>query len=115
MDSATSTPPAPASFDVTPPTVTLLGAPSINLAEGDAWVDPGATVLDDTDGDLTNHIKVSGAVDTTIPGLYTLTYSATDVAGNTGSASRVVTVTAVLGAVADPSAITSTPADSLTP
>ena len=83
---------SPTPTDTTPPVVTLSGAAAMQLSVGDTWTDPGATALDDTDGDLTAHILETGAVDTATPGLYTLTYSATDAAGNTGSASRVVTV-----------------------
>jgi len=54
--------------------------------------DPGATATDDIDGDLTAAIVVTGAVDTATEGLYTLTYTATDAAGNSANVSRVVTV-----------------------
>ncbi|MDE1944634.1 MAG: DUF5011 domain-containing protein, partial [Patescibacteria group bacterium] len=72
---ASSTPST--STDVTPPVVTLLGSAAMNITQGAAFTDPGATATDDTDGDLTAKIVVSGAVDPATPGLYTLTYSAT--------------------------------------
>jgi hypothetical protein len=102
----TNTPPATPSTgaDTTKPVVTLLGSPAIGLTEGDTWTDPGATALDDIDGDITSNIKVSGAVTTSASGVYTLTYSVTDAAGNTGKASRTVTV-----------AVPSTPAPSSPP
>ena len=84
----------PVVSDVEPPVVTLTGDAALQITVGDTFTDPGATAFDETDGDLTAHINVSGAVDTATAGLYTLTYSATDAAGNTGSASRVVTVVA---------------------
>ncbi|HET9641472.1 MAG TPA: immunoglobulin-like domain-containing protein, partial [Candidatus Paceibacterota bacterium] len=87
---ATSTPPG----DTTPPVVTLLGNAAMQLTEGDAFTDPGATALDNVDGDLTAKITETGSVDTATVGAYTLTYSATDAAGNTGSVSRVVSVVA---------------------
>jgi hypothetical protein len=90
-DIGTSTPPA-GPTDTTAPTVSLTGAAAMSLAAGSAFTDPGATATDDTDGDLTASITETGSVDATTPGVYTLTYSATDAAGNTGSASRVVTV-----------------------
>jgi hypothetical protein len=90
--STPSTPSAPA--DTTPPVVTLLGNAAMQITVGDTFTDPGATATDSVDGDLTSHITVSGTVDTTTPGVYTLTYSVTDSAGNTGIASRVVTVVA---------------------
>ncbi len=94
-DGSTSTPPAPpAPTDTTAPVVTLTGAAALELAVGDTFTDPGATALDDTDGDLTASVVVTGAVDTATEGLYTLTYTATDAAGNAGSVSRLVTVLA---------------------
>jgi len=84
----------PASLDTTAPVVTLVGAAALEVAQGDAFIDPGATALDDTDGDLTASIVVSGAVDTATAGSYSLTYTATDAAGNEGSVSRLVTVLA---------------------
>ena len=68
----------------------------MQIAIGDAFTDPGATAIDDTDGDLTANIVVTGVVDTATAGLYTLTYTATDTAGNVGSVSRVVTVAALI-------------------
>jgi hypothetical protein len=92
-DSGSQTP-APVSSDVTPPVVTLTGDAAMQINVGETFTDPGATALDDVDGDLTSHINVSGAVDTATAGLYTLTYSATDASGNIGTVSRVVTVVA---------------------
>ena len=86
---ATSTPPV---SDTTPPVVTLAGAAAMEINVGDLFTDPGATALDDTDGDITSGIVVTGTVDTMTAGSYTLSYSATDAAGNIGFASRLVTV-----------------------
>ena len=80
--------------DTTPPVVTLVGAAALQINVGDTFSDPGATATDDTDGDLTAKIVETGAVNTTTAGLYTLTYSATDAAGNVGTVSRVVTIIA---------------------
>jgi len=90
VTTATSTP----STDTTAPVVTLTGAAAIQLTVGDAYTESGATALDDVDGDLTAKIVATGTVDTATAGSYPLTYSATDAAGNTGSASRLVTVVA---------------------
>ena len=81
----------------------------MQLNVGDTFTDPGATATDDVDGDLTSKITVSGSVDTTTAGVYTLTYSATDAAGNTGSASRMVTVVAPAAPAADSGTATTTP------
>jgi hypothetical protein len=76
----------------------------MSIVQGAAWADPGATASDDVDGDITSKIVTTGVVDTATPGLYTLTYSVTDAAGNTGSASRVVSVTAAPPAPSDTAA-----------
>ena len=102
---ASSTPPA----DTTAPVVTLSGDAAVQLAVGDTFTDPGATAIDDTDGDLTASIAVAGTVDTATAGSYPLTYTATDAAGNSGSASRTVTVVAP---VSDTASSTSSSSDS---
>jgi hypothetical protein len=81
-----------ASTDTTLPVVTLTGGAAMELAVGDTFTDPGATASDDIDGDITASIAVTGTVDTATAGSYTLTYTATDAAGNIGSASRLVSV-----------------------
>ncbi|NCG07474.1 MAG: DUF5011 domain-containing protein [Gammaproteobacteria bacterium] len=81
-------PPPPA--DTTPPTITLSGEAEMRVEQGTEFTDPGATANDDTDGDVT--VTVSGTVDIATAGVYTLTYNATDAAGNEASAERVVTV-----------------------
>ena len=76
--------------DFTPPVVTLAGAPLIVLSLHEAFSDPGAGAVDARDGILT--VTVGGSVDSDAVGEYTLTYSATDAAGNTGRATRTVRV-----------------------
>jgi len=70
------------SVDTTPPVITLVGSSTINLTVGDSFTDPGATATDDVDGDLTSSISITGTVDTSTVGTYTLTYSVADAAGN---------------------------------
>ncbi len=78
--------------DADAPVVTLLGDSDILLEIGDKYVEKGATALDETDGDVTSKIKVSGEVDTSKSGIYKLTYSVADAAGNVGEAYRIVKV-----------------------
>jgi hypothetical protein len=78
--------------DTTPPTITLIGDPSITLSVGDTYEEQGATATDDTDGDITGNIQITGTVDTTTVGIYTVTYTVTDSAGNVGEATREVVV-----------------------
>lgn len=59
---------------------------------GGTYIDPGYFTIDNVDGDLTDVTLVSGSVDLAVPGTYTLTYSATDAAGNNVTFTRIVTV-----------------------
>jgi formylglycine-generating enzyme required for sulfatase activity len=68
----------------------------MNLGVGQDFEEPGYSAVDDLDGDLTSKVVVTGGVDVQVPGSYTLTYSATDAAGNTATAQRVVTVFAMI-------------------
>jgi hypothetical protein len=79
--------------DTTAPVVTLSGSSSSTIPINGSFSDPGATATDNEDGTLTP--TVSGSVDVTTEGTYTLTYSATDAAGNTGTATRTVTIVIV--------------------
>ncbi|GAA4846371.1 hypothetical protein GCM10023221_26130 [Luteimicrobium xylanilyticum] len=82
-----------AGTDVTAPVITLPSSSSVH--EGDAF-DPlaGVTAKDDTDGDVTAALKVTGTVDTTEPGTYTLLYSVSDANGNVAQVQRAVKVVA---------------------
>jgi hypothetical protein len=75
------------------PVISLQGTAGINIALNATFNDPGATATDAEDGDLSNQIEVAGAVDTSEPGTYTLTYGVTDSVGNRAvPVSRQVTV-----------------------
>ena len=76
--------------DTTPPTVTLHGEATVTIAVGATYSDAGATATDDIDGALTP--VMSGSVDTNTEGTYTIIWSATDAAGNVGTATRTVIV-----------------------
>ena len=66
----------------------------MTVTQGTAYTEQGATALDDRDGVLT--VTTTGSVDTDIVDTYTVTYRATDAAGNTGEANRTVTVEAAI-------------------
>jgi VCBS repeat-containing protein len=70
------------SGDSTAPMLTLRGEQTVNIVIDAPFADAGATALDDVDGDVSSRIVVSGSVDTTVLGTYTLTYSVTDLSGN---------------------------------
>jgi hypothetical protein len=72
--------------------ITLLGEATLVIEQGTTFVDPGATASDAVDGAVT--VSVTGTVGDT-PGSYTLTYSATDRAGNQASITRTVVVQAM--------------------
>ncbi|MBL1434553.1 DUF5011 domain-containing protein [Candidatus Wolfebacteria bacterium] len=93
---ATTTPPVVEETDTVAPEISLVGSAAIALSVGDAFIDEGATAIDDVDGDITADIVVGGAVDTGAAGLYTLTYTVLDTAGNESSVSRIVTVSEVV-------------------
>ncbi|MDB6032602.1 MAG: uncharacterized protein JWM16_2940, partial [Verrucomicrobiales bacterium] len=76
--------------DTTPPIVTLVGNSAMTVECHDAFTDPGATALDTCAGAVS--VTVGGTVNANVPGVYTLTYSATDPSGKTGTATRTVTV-----------------------
>ncbi|MEM8558470.1 MAG: spondin domain-containing protein [Bacteroidota bacterium] len=79
--------------DTTAPVITLVGANPLMLDFGTAYVEPGATAQDDTDGDLTAAIEIDAMeVDALVEGTYTVRYSVTDAAGNAAAATRTVTV-----------------------
>jgi hypothetical protein len=74
------------------PEIELLGELSVNIPAGQTYVDPGATAIDDIDGDISDQIEVSGTVNPTVVGTQTITYSVADRAGNLATATRTVIV-----------------------
>ncbi len=48
------------------PEIELLGEASVNIPAGQQYVDPGATAVDDIDGDISDKIVVSGSVNSTV-------------------------------------------------
>lgn len=80
-------------------------APIITLDKGSEYwvevksdyVDPGFTVKDNLDGDLTKNVKIKGNVDTKKIGTYELTYEVQDSSKNKASAKRIVYVVDTTG------------------
>ena len=95
-------------LDGTPPVVTLNGAASVTVECHGTYTELGATATDTCDATVTT-ASTSDIVDPSTPGVYTLTYSSTDVSGNTGTAVRTVTVSDTL-----PPVVTLTGAPSIT-
>ncbi len=81
--------------EVSFPEITLNGSPIVVLATGAAYTDAGAKLKDDITGAITNIQPVSSTVNTALPGLYVVTYSASNANGFETTASRLVAVTSV--------------------
>ena len=73
--------------------IKLNGDKKINLKVGDTYTEKGATATDDVDGDLTNKILISGNVNTSKAGTYTVTYTVTNSRKETVTATRTIVVT----------------------
>ena len=79
--------------DTEAPVITLNGYAVLTIPPGTTYNEQGATAQDNADGYIgTYQITRSGSVNTNVVGTYVLTYSYTDQAGNTGTASRTVNV-----------------------
>ena len=76
--------------DIINPVITLVGESNVNHQVGTPYTDAGATAVDNIDGDIS--LTLSGSVDVTALGDNTLTYTATDAAGNQLTHTRIVSV-----------------------
>jgi hypothetical protein len=81
-------------LDQTAPVLTLNGDPVITIdMHSGPYVDPGATAVDNADGDVSADIVIdSSGVDTTTDGTYTVFISVTDSSGNVAQLTRTVVV-----------------------
>jgi hypothetical protein len=78
-------------LDTTAPVITLSENSTVTHEANTTYTDAGATATDGVDGSVT--VSTSGTVDVNTLGAYTLTYSASDAAGNAAtSVTRTVTV-----------------------
>ncbi|WP_202711036.1 immunoglobulin-like domain-containing protein, partial [Sporosalibacterium faouarense] len=74
------------------PMITLNGNNEITLEVGTSYAEEGAIALDDVDGDLSEDIVISGDIDTSVLGDYTIYYEVSDMDGNTAEETRVIHV-----------------------
>ncbi|WNC72111.1 DUF5011 domain-containing protein [Thalassotalea psychrophila] len=82
--------------DQTVPLLTLIGEQTIMVEQNSSFTDPGSNTSDNIDSELV--VTVTGEVDLTKVGSYTLSYNVTDSAGNTAvTVTRTVEVTAITG------------------
>jgi hypothetical protein len=86
-------------LDTEAPVIELIGDDPMEVVQGGEFTDPGAIVTDNVDEQRT--IDGEGLVDTSTLGTYTLTYNASDAAGNAAvPVTRTVNVAAVSPATA---------------
>lgn len=79
-------------LDKTAPVLTLNGPTPMIVEQCDAYNEPGAVAVDGIDGNLSSSIKISGTVNSSVVGTYTVTYSVVDAQGNKASLDREVQV-----------------------
>ena len=83
--------------DTTAPVITVLGTNPATVEYGSDYVDAGATATDLRDGDVT--VVSTSISSTTVMGEQTITYTATDAAGNSSTATRTINVVDTTGPV----------------
>lgn len=91
--------------DPVAPELKISGSKFISLRQGQNFQDPGFTAIDNCDGDITHRVLVSGKVNTSAPGVYTLVYTVSDSYDNTVSVTRMVSVLKKNAFVNDPNSI----------
>ena len=85
--------------DTTAPVVSLLGSPSVMVAQSGSYTEDGASWTDNHDGTGSGNVDgvggmvFSGSVDVFTPGVYNIDYTYVDTSSNTGNTvSRSITV-----------------------
>ena len=76
--------------DIVPPSIRLNGAKLVFINIDEPYTELGAVALDDRDGEI--DVTITGSVDITTAGIYTIRYDATDLSGNSSSIIRTVKV-----------------------
>jgi hypothetical protein len=78
--------------DTTAPVITLVGDAEVILNVGDTYNELGAVAEDACDGILTGIVPGGDVVDSAVVGVYVITYTVTDAAGNMAEVTRTVSV-----------------------
>ena len=92
-DNATTSNEQQSEADSTAPVISLAGDNPLTLTQGSAYVEPGASAIDNIDGAVT--VTISGVVNSNVIGSYTISYQATDSANNSSEVTRIVNVVAL--------------------
>ena len=71
--------------DTTRPVVNLIGSSVIRIKVGETYIEPGANITDNYDDKTRIQQTITGSVNISAVGTYTLTYSARDSSGNTST------------------------------
>lgn len=77
------------------PVITLNGNNIVSIIVGNPYNESGANAIDNKDGDISSKIKISGTVDTSKEGVYTIKYTVQDTKGNSAEEHRKVIVNTV--------------------
>ncbi len=80
----------PEDTDFFAPVIALNGDDMVVVEEGTNYIDQGATATDNVDSNV--NVIASGSYNTNVAGTYTITYSATDLAGNKATKDRTIKV-----------------------
>ena len=79
--------------DLEIPVITLSGDTEISLFVNDNYVEPGYSALDNIDGIITNKVVITSNLNTSLEGIYDISYDVTDNLGNKAiTVGRKVTV-----------------------
>lgn len=78
--------------DLSSPSISLKGNQSMYIALNSNFSEPGYSAYDNCDGDITDKVSISGSVNTSKAGNYTITYSVSDNLGNNTTITRSVNV-----------------------
>ncbi len=79
-------------WDTTAPNLTLIENETLYLEVYADYIEYNATAVDTFDGDRTSNIVITGSVNTSLLGTYTINYSVSDSLGNTNTTTRLVLV-----------------------
>lgn len=74
------------------PSITLLGEDPVNIIMGQPYVDAGAQARDKYGNNLTSQIVVNNPVNINSSGIYQVTYTVTDIDGDSKTISRTVNI-----------------------